>query len=184
MIAKLLSHLKSCLGIKSNDMPISSWLPAEVKNRRDGVEKYFCIPFAKLPCVLDEDMRFLIRAISMPNWSDTILAPFEEEQLHAIKERLQTHLNVYIDARSIRFITLCSDRYAIAMMFLTYIQWWAFKNNVRHVSFSHIKDQIFPNGLPDKAALKEMWYSQKVNHNGGSDNLIDYQSALKSIQFA
>jgi len=47
--------------------------------------------------------------------------------------------------------------------------------------------EIFPNGFPSEQDLEKIWDGQKVdrekNNQMASDNLVDYQSAMGSIQF-
>ena len=71
------------------------------------------------------------------------------------------------------------------IMYLTYLQYKAKKLGVKEITATIFAKDIFPSGFPSEEDLHKLWDSQKVKteKSGGSDNLLDYQSALVSIQY-
>ena len=71
------------------------------------------------------------------------------------------------------------------MMYCVYIQYKLKELNERELTFRIFNENIFPFGYPTDNDLDNLWESCKIDKEGnsGSDNLIDYQSAMKSIHF-
>lgn len=159
--------------------------PYELTKDPAGVEKVFCIPFSELPMCLPQEFIEIRNMLSLPNgeWENVELDCFQSLQLHAMSTRLKEYLSITVEQRAQLYLTLVSDRYAIAMMLLTYIQYWAFTHQQYHIDYVTLRDKIFPNGFPDRRTYYRMWISQKVSHKTGSDNLIDHKAAQQSIQF-
>ena len=166
-------------------MSIYSWLSSREALRPNAVEEIFCKPFAELPCqITDHVGRSMYRAMFCDvREIEENLTFFQRWQLKQIKARIEDYLSITVDDRSVVYITLVSDRIAVAVMYLTYIQYWAKTNGVHRVTLRMLKEKVFPNGHPNEGTLKQIWYKQKVSHDTGSDNLLDHAKAMLSINY-
>ena len=83
------------------------------------------------------------------------------------------------------FIGMIGKSAGTCIMYLTYLQYKAKKLGVKEITATIFAKDIFPTGFPSEENLQKLWDSQKVKSekSGGSDNLLDYQSALVSIQY-
>lgn len=166
-------------------MSISKWFLQDLTVDPAAVEKKFCIPFAELPMCLPQNIMEYRNYISLEGsqWRQVNLSDFQVLQIHAMRIRIKEYLTIRMEDRALVYLTLVSNGYRTHKMLLTYIQYWALKHNQREIDFFTVRDKIFPNGFPDEPTLQRIWYSQKVNHDTGSDNLIDHEKAQQSIQF-
>ena len=88
------------------------------------------------------------------------------------------------DQRLLLFLAVVSERVGTAIMYLWYLQYWCFKNNVRELTLDIFCQKVFPYGFPSNDTIETIWDAQKVKRDGmESDNLLDYASAGSSIQF-
>lgn len=83
------------------------------------------------------------------------------------------------------FLCSLAENPAVMVMYLWYLQYWAKNNNTKEIDLITFCQKIFPSGFPSSEAMSEIWQSQKVDRKGqsGSDNLVDYATAGKSLQF-
>lgn len=87
------------------------------------------------------------------------------------------------DNRLLLFLTHVSKTPGSAIMILWYLQWWCFSRDCRELTLNEFCERIFPHGFPSQNDLHSIWDGQKVDisNNRGSDNLVDYASAGKSV---
>lgn len=75
--------------------------------------------------------------------------------------------------------------FAISTMLANYIQYFAYKNNVKYISMTEVA-KIFPNGFPEEESWSEAWSENKIKvdpENGfTSDNGLDYPALMESIR--
>lgn len=139
----------------------------------------------------DENNGFLIqllfasRSRSFPKISEI---PEKEKPFlyKVIEKRVNACCNYKInDVALILFLDLISENPAVAVMYCWYLQYWAKKNNVKEIDLHIFCEKIFPMGFPSKTQWSTIWDSQKIQreNNAGSDNLVDYATAGKSLQF-
>lgn len=162
-------------------------LTAEQTKEADAVEKYFCQPFEKLSKhpMSDELSKMMItllfskKEISIPEKEKPFL-------LKVIETRIKHSFTFTIlDIRLSFFLCVLSQTPGTAIMYLTYLQYWAKNHQLKVITFDDFCKDIFPMGFPSDEDLHQLWISIKVKReNGGSDNLLDYQSAMESIQFS
>lgn len=103
-----------------------------------------------------------------------------------IEKRVQYSFSYEInDARVILLLASTAKTAGIAVMYLTYIQYLCKKHGVKELTFETLCQNFFKHGFIDDTFLRVIWDKQKVKKNQfmSSDNLLDYQSAMKSIQF-
>lgn len=156
----------------------------------DAIEKFICEPMAALKQKpLDKDASELLIMLCL---SSGKFEPPQAEKpfLYQVIESRVEHCFTYKipDKRAILFLSIFSERVGVIIMYLTYLQYWCKKNNVKEIDLDTLTMRVFPNGIYDEKDLHTIWQSQKVkNPSVGrevmSDNLIDYASALKSILF-
>lgn len=163
-------------------------LKQETINQEDAVEQYFCKPFdvAKRYPLTEENSAFLLEllfkspAYSIPDKEKPFL-------VQVIEKRLQYSFSFKInDARLILFIAIITRTPGTAIMYLVYLQYWCKKNERKEIDLKLFCESIFPWGFPNESDLSKIWDKQKIQREKdykGSDNLLDYQSAMKSIQF-
>lgn len=163
-------------------------LKQETINQEDAVEQYFCKPFdvAKRYPLTEENSMFLIDLLFK---NSTFSIPDKDKPflVQLIEKRLQYSFSFKInDARLILFIAIISRTPGTAIMYLTYLQYWCKKNQRKEIDLKLFCESIFPWGFPSESNLSKIWDNQKLKREKdyfGSDNLIDYQTAIKSIQF-
>lgn len=178
---------------------INEYLAYEVTQQPDAIEKLFCEPFAKLALrtlTQDEVQTFVSlyfadqEARQNPNDSriqemDRQLT--EKMQAYGIMtKRLKACYDFTLSIPAKAFLASIIDRPGVVVMYLTYLQYRAKKANTRELTMEELGIDIFPLGVPTEDALRQLWISVKVNRKEGqfgSDNLLDYGSAMKSILF-
>ncbi len=162
-------------------------LTAEDTKIGDKVETVFCIPFEKLrPHPMDEETSGMMIQLLMSHNAPIDIPEKKKPFLYkVIESRAKASFSFQLtDAKLILFMCVLTKGPGTAVMYLTYMQYWAKKRNVTSIDFSTFCTDIFPNGFPSEEDLHLLWRDQKVERSeGGSDNLLDYQSAMKSIQF-
>lgn len=161
----------------------------------NSVEEIFCKPFDKLKSheMSEEDTELLIMLLMKEkiNPTNTPIAEKDKPFLYqVIEKRIDACFTFEItDARLILFLCAIAKSPGTAIMYLAYLQYWCKKNDVKEIDLEKFAE-IFPNGFPCEEDLQKIWDEQKVSRRTpegvripGSDNLLDYQTAYKSIQF-
>ena len=160
-------------------------LQNKIIKQENAVEKYFCEPFDKVQRVpmSEENTGFLMKLLMMKGLKE----PPEKDKpflIKVIESRLKTAFSFSIKDNRLRlFIAIISQTPGTAIMYLTYLQYWCKKNKTKEIDLEKFCD-IFPMGFLNEKDLEKIWDGQKVlRGEGGSDNLLDYQSAMLSIHF-
>lgn len=167
-------------------------LPHEVTKQEDAVEKYICEPLSKLnPEEMSKDLAdyFMSFAVSTEENIDISKARKTIWQFNALEKRIELLLNYTADNRVKLFVVmLCDGAIGKIIMYAYYMQYLCKKHNVKHVSWETFGMKFFPNGFFNEQDMLKVWDGQKVSKNDsegkshlGSDNLIDYGTASKSI---
>lgn len=162
------------------------WLPSSFAKNPDAVEKVFCEPFAKLPCVFPQDDPRHLEDFSPEKVYVRLLDLLSGHQQYKLKQmakRAEHNLSIKLDIRPLVYLSIVTINFASFVMYLAYIQYWAKKNYCPSIDFEILTTKIFPNGFPIEEDLKNIWYSQKIDPKSGSDNLLDHPDAYRSIQF-
>lgn len=174
-------------------------LPKETINNPSAVEDIFCKKFQKILSdvrllrPMDEhEMKIMLAAVSvdMVEGSTDPFDSLEEDPkapfiVKVTFKSLETRFTFRCSNSLKTLIAIVSETAGTAIMYLTYLQCWAKHNKRKYITAEDFSMNIFPNGFPTKEQMEKLWYSQKIDTEGSSasDNLLDYQSALKSIQF-
>lgn len=133
----------------------------------------------------DELMGTLIRLY----FTEGLKIPDKEKPFlfQIIEKRLQHCFTIKIeDHRLILFLCVLAESPGSAIMYLWYLQYWCFINEVKELNLELFCEKIFPMGFFTKSDLSKIWDLQKVSitrDEHGSDNLVDYASAGMSIQY-
>lgn len=160
-------------------------LPNKVTTQPDAVETYFCVPFEMLEKFpMSDDKSQLLSLLILGNGNKTIEEDSKPFLYKLIEKRISVMLSYEIDdARLILFLCLICLSPGNAVMYLTYLQYWCKKNNVKSIDLDIFCKEIFPWGFPSEKDLDNLWDNQKVERDSmQSDNLLDYSSAYESIQ--
>lgn len=171
---------------------IKIMLPKEKIQEPNAVEEHFCKEFEKISDrnsmtlrQMDEfETEMLLTLLSSKPVSLDKVEKKDKQFLYQIIEKRVEYCFTFkiADARVILFLCIITKSAGIAIMYLTYLQYVCKKENIKELTFDKLMD-IFPDGFPKDEALKSIWLKQKVKRDSGSDNLVDYQSAMKSIHF-
>jgi hypothetical protein len=161
--------------------------------QEDSIEKLFCEPFSKLAVrqMTKDEQEIMVKVMLAENEGKG------DELLNIPKEEIPTSVGFIRKSLKGRFTFEMNDAaqlmlaqivksFGEGIMYLTYLQYQAKKLNKRKLTVNDLAT-IFPMGFPTDGELHKIWDSQKVKRSdgniNGSDNLLDYQTALKSIHF-
>ena len=163
-------------------------LPSSTIENPNAVEELFCkeMDKAKTETLNKEDFELFIGLCSAkPIPLESVDKKDKFFLYELIEKRVQYSFGYKInDARVIVLIATMARNAGSAVMYLTYLQYKCKKNNTKEVTFDYLI-KLFPDGFIPDNELHTIWDKQKVKKGEGmgSDNLLDYQSAMKSIQF-
>lgn len=164
-------------------------LKSEVTKQADALERYLCQALDKCQRhpMNDDESEIMIRLLFAP---DEEFGSQEDVmkiwQYQALIKRAEHCLTATFDKRVLFFIMMLPEgAIGTSIMYLYYIQYLAKKKNIKHVSFNVFCEHLFPMGFISNDDLHKVWDACKVSAKeaGGTDNLIDYSEAAKSIQF-
>lgn len=104
-------------------------------------------------------------------------------QAQAIIKRLEAQFNKKIDSRVAFLIAAHAGSIGSCILYAYYIQYLCKLNGIDEFTLDHFGD-YFPNGMFSDEQMQEVWDAQKVERSGnlGSDNLVDYGAAAKSLE--
>ena len=154
---------------------------------KNSIEEIFCKPFHELERheMSEDTAELLITLLLISKRGNKLNIPEEEKpfMFKLIEKRVNYVFNYELDQETIIFLTQLCETPGIAVMYMTYLQYWSKTNSLKEISIDDICTKIFPFGIPAKKDLEILWDNQKVNSNinGGTDNLLDYPIALQSI---
>lgn len=95
--------------------------------------------------------------------------------------RVQSCHSYTISVAAAMFISTLIDNPGVSTIYANYIQYKAFKNGLKKVGIQDIA-MMMPFGVFSKATLTQAWDLQKYRgDHPGSDNMLDYYEAQKSI---
>ncbi len=166
-------------------------LPYETTKEENAVEKYFCEPLSKLRKEeMSNDLTdyFISFATSTEDNVDVEKARKSFWQFNALEKRIEL-FNYTCDNRVKLFVVMmCDGAIGKIIMYAYYMQYLCKKNNVKHVDWQTFAMKFFPDGFFNEQDMLKIWEGQKVTRKGidgqvhlGSDNLLDYGIASKSI---
>lgn len=148
------------------------------------IEEKFCKKFGKLQRYpMSEELNKLMIVLFLIKDENNYPSEIKKEFLYqVISKRLESCFTFLIsDWRLILFLMFLSETPGTAVMYLTFLQYWCKQHKVKEIDLNIFSEKIFPMGFPSGDDLHKLWSECKVNAQ--PDNLLDYQSAMKSIQF-
>jgi hypothetical protein len=166
-------------------------LENNITQQSDSIEKIFCEPFSELPIrSLTRDEAILLATVTTIEM-DSLSIKFKdlkEEDIPTsillMQKSLRTRFNFEMSESLQIMISSICESVGLVVMYLTYLQFQSKKRNKKKLNISDF-GEIFPNGIPTDESLHKLWLSQKIkkvkSNINGSNNLLDYQSALQSI---
>lgn len=162
-------------------------LQNEITKQENAVEEYFCKPFSKLQKheMDKETTGFLITLLMSKDKQKELPEKEKPFLMKLIEQRIKGCFSFDIkDTRLILFITIIAKSAGTAVMYLTYLQWCCKQKGYKEIDLEKFCE-LFPMGFPNETDLQKVWDGQKVERDNGkgSDNLLDYQSAMVSIHF-
>lgn len=138
------------------------------EGEREPMSESISEMFLKLMLINDDGIK-AVHEKMMKQWS-----------YKAIVKRVKVSLTVKIDKKVLIFICFLTEgTIGLMVLYVYYLQYWAFKNDVKKIDFSILAERIFPNGFFTQTNLERAWELQKTSRG----NLIDFAPASKSIQF-
>lgn len=147
------------------------------------IEEEFCKKFELLERYqMNDELSKLMITLILTNIKQAPKELEEEFLYKVILKRMEYCFTFVIeDYRLIVFLMYLTQNPGKAVMYLTYLQYWCKKSNTKEIDFNIFCERIFSFGFPSNRDLDKLWEDCKVNTK--PDNLLDYQSAMKSIQF-
>jgi len=155
----------------------------------NSVETTFCVPFGKMKQhSMDKETSdlFLKLCIASNEMKKMDIPDSEKPFSYKVLESSLKHRFTFTieDETLMLFIAFHVQSPGTIIMYLTYLQYSCKQKGVRNLDWTMFSE-LFAMGFPCEKDLQEIWNSQKVKRENMSDNdnLLDYQSAMKSIQF-
>lgn len=170
-------------------------LDSELTTWKDSIEEQFCVPLSKMEFgELTEIQALTIKRatrIEEQNEYASIFKGLEPQETPVstrfIQKSLHHRFTFTINDPCLLILSEVCATFGDTIMILTYIQYKAKQKGIKHVTAKALCQEIFPFGFPTKKSLEKAWEMQKVKRDeynvNGSDNLLDYPFAMKSIQF-
>lgn len=157
---------------------------ADKINDQNSIEEIVCKAMDKLkPKPLQNHISSIL--ISLTMIPKDVPIPQEIQTSHILKARVKGMTFNFVDNKPIILLGLVCQSPGLGMLYLAYIQYKCKQLNLKTVSLEDLCSKLFPDGFFDHLDLLKIWDLQKVERFDvfDSDNLIDYSSASKSIQF-
>jgi hypothetical protein len=154
----------------------------------EAVEKHFCQKMAtENPVPLSEEITKLLFTLFMAESQD--IEKFYQE---AVKQTPMIRIledRVSLTGRALEkdaalFTGLCCQTPGEAVMYAYFISYQMKNAGMgKNLDLRALCENVFPMGMLSRDALERVWDSQKVKRTSGSDNLLDYQEASKSLTY-
>lgn len=158
----------------------------EIQNP-NAIEEHFCKPLNEFkPTQLNDDQvkLMLVIAATTPMNLPTLEKEFIEVYWFypAIEKRIENCFTYTMDTKAKMLLATWCKTIGDMVIYLTLLQYKCKQRGLRDVKFDDLA-LMFGDGIIDRGYMEEIWEKQKVDRDGGSDNLIDYAPAGKSLQF-
>ena len=158
----------------------------ETKNP-SAVEEYFCKPLAKfVPIPLTKNQMQMM--LSVCSAKDENVAQMERDFTEiywfypAIEKRINACFTYTMDAKAKMLLATWCNTIGDAVMYLTLLQFKCKQRGLKALNYDALA-LMFGDGIIDRDFMHKCWDAQKVERESGSDNLIDYATAGKSLHF-
>lgn len=168
------------------------YLNYDVTTKEDSIENIFCKALDekgnKVP-MSDIQTKFMM--VLIMNKDETTIDSIYEDlakqcfYLPVLKSRIEP-LGYTVDKRTELMIAIVSGTVGSVVMYVYYLAYKAKKLKIKNITFDDLCSKFFPFGFFDKKTMDTIWDTQKVRvsfEERGSDNLLDYPQACKSLIF-
>lgn len=166
-------------------------LEHEVTQKEDSIENLFCKVLEKenkIEAMQAHQSEMMIALITTKEDSD-IESMYKELNkmiffLPVTKARME-NLGYTIDRKTEMMIAIVSETVGTAVMYAYYLSYKAKMLGLKKITFKDLCEKIFPFGFFSRKAMDNIWDAQKVNRGDnqmGSDNLLDYAEASRSLE--
>lgn len=154
----------------------------------NSVEEIFCKQLQKGKIEsLNEDMgKLLVMLLSSPEMIDPIHKDLSSKSMNLpILENRMKSMGKEMDKGSAIFVSLACETPGEAVMYSYYISYMMKQRELgKTITMDSMFTHIFTFGMFDRDSLEKAWDIQKVKRKYGSDNLLDYPEASKSLVYA
>jgi hypothetical protein len=165
------------------------FLDYSVTNQENSVEIYFCKPLdekGKKGSMNDEESRIMITLLmtddpSIDKMYDEI---YNASHLVKILVSRAEYAGLKIDKRTAIMLGILCKSPGQAVMYVYYLMYKAKTLKKKEITFDTLCKDIFPFGFFTEDTLNYYWDEQKVKKDPskiGTDNLLDYSEASKSL---
>lgn len=159
-------------------------LDFETTEDPNAVESIFCEKMGSGKIEpLSEDMTKILVTLIMSDLIDEIHKDVASKTIHLkiLEDRLKS-MGKDIGKAAAVFVSLACETPGEAVMYSYYISYKMKQLGLGNsIDLDILCTDIFPRGLFTRETLDEVWDLQKVKRKTGSDNLLDYFSASKSL---
>lgn len=150
--------------------------------KENSIEKLFCKPFEQLPCLpIDIELTEVLQMLQFVGCPPVMKQEF---LFRVIQKRVDIMYSYELSDDLICFLCVICETPGTAVMYLTYLQYWAKNNKADWIDLDKFTTKVFPNGFPAKNELNKLWDNQKIKGDAVfTDNLLDYAPALYSLKY-
>lgn len=158
----------------------------ETKNP-SAIEEHFCKPLDKfVPQQMSVDQMQLMMVIGMAKQEELVKLEKEFSEVFwfypAIQKRIDACFTYTMDAKAKMLLATWCNSIGDMVMYLTLLQYKCKQGGVRTLNYEGL-GMMFANGIIDREYMHKIWDATKVERESGSDNLVDYATALQSLKF-
>ena len=158
-------------------------LDISVTEQDNSIEELFAKEFEKTEKhPMDEFTYEMLVRLSLSRNRSNSIPEGEKPFLYILMEkRISVIHDFELDERTLVFLCCICKSAGVCVMYIWYLQYESKKRNMKQISLEYFCE-IFPMGFPSDDDLHRLWVSIKVSSKGlGSDNLLDYPQAGKSL---
>jgi len=158
----------------------------ETKNP-NAIEEYFCKPLDKFkPVPMTKTQMQLMIAVCTVKTENVAQMEIDFTDIYwfypAIQKRIDACFTYTMDAKAKMLLATWCNTIGDAVMYLTLLQFKCKQRGLKALNHEGLA-LMFADGIIDRGFMHKCWDAQKVERESGSDNLIDYATAGKSLHF-
>jgi hypothetical protein len=162
-------------------------LEFETTKDPNAVENIFCTEMSKgVIEPLSEDMMKILITLMMNRESiDEMHREISSKSmlLNILEDRIKL-MNREIDKGASIFVSLGCETPGEVVMYSYYISYMMKEKGIgQKIDLETLCTDVFPLGMFKRESLNKIWDLQKVKRESGSDNLLDYLEASKSLNY-
>ena len=159
-------------------------LDFDVTMQPNSIEELFAKKFEECPkCPMTNELSEIFIKLTLLGDTNLDIPENEKPFIYKVMEsRIELLHSFKVDDKVLLFLSILCQSAGDGVMYIWYLQYQSKKRKIEFISFD-IFTEIFAWGFPTKDTLEKLWSNQKVDRSdaNNSDNLLDYQSAGKSL---